>query len=44
MSDPHVDPFETQLHGKFAREQIADVCLGKIPSLDKMVQYVITTQ
>jgi hypothetical protein len=44
MSDPHIDPFETQLYGKFAREQIADVCLGKIPSLDKMVQYVITAQ
>ena len=44
MSDPHIDPFETQLYGKFAREQIADVCLGKIPSLDKMVQYAITAQ
>ena len=44
MSDPHIDPFETQLYGKFAREQIADVCLGKIPSLDKMVQHAITAQ
>ena len=44
MSDPHIDPFETQLYGKFAREQIADVCLGKIQSLDKMVQYAITAQ
>jgi hypothetical protein len=30
VADPYIDPFETQLYGKFAREQMADVCLGKI--------------
>jgi hypothetical protein len=44
MADPYIDPFETRLYGKFAREQLADVCLGKIASLDKMVQFAITTQ
>ena len=44
MADPYIDPFETQLYGKFAREQMADVCLGKIPSLDKMVHFAIDAQ
>jgi hypothetical protein len=44
MADPHIDPFETQLYGKFAREQMADVCLGKIPALDKMVHFAIDAQ
>ncbi len=44
MADPYIDPFETQLYGKFAREQMADVCVGKIPALDKMVQFAIAAQ
>jgi hypothetical protein len=44
MADPYIDPFETQLYGKFAREQMADVCLGKIPALDKMVHFAIDAQ
>ena len=44
MSDPYIDPFETQLYGKFAREQMAEVCLGKVPTLDKMIQFAITAQ
>ncbi len=37
MADPYIDPFETQLYGKFAREQMAAVCLGKIRDFDKAV-------
>jgi hypothetical protein len=44
MADRYIDPFETQLYGKFAREQMADVCAGKIPSLDRMVQFAIGAQ
>jgi hypothetical protein len=44
MADPYIDPFETQLYGKFAREQMTAVCTGKIPSLDKMVQFAVSTQ
>jgi len=44
MADPYIDPFETQLYGKFAREQMLAVCLGKIAALDKMVHFAVDTQ
>ncbi|MFS8065573.1 MAG: hypothetical protein ACMG6S_04295 [Byssovorax sp.] len=44
MADQYIDPFETKLYGKFAREQMAAVCTGKIPSLDTMVQFAINAQ
>jgi len=44
MADPYIDPFETQLYGKFAREQMAEVCTGRVPALDAMVQFAIHTQ
>lgn len=44
MADPYIDPFETQLYGKFAREQMAAVCVGKVPALDAMVRFCIETQ
>jgi hypothetical protein len=44
MADPYIDPFETLIYGNFAREQLAEVCLGKVPKLDAMVAYAIATQ
>jgi hypothetical protein len=44
MSDPYIDPYETKLYGKFACEQMATVCVGKVPSLDPMVHFAITSQ
>lgn len=44
MADQYIDSFETQLYGKFAREQMADVCLGKVPALDSLVHFAIATQ
>lgn len=44
MADPYIDQSETQIYGLFAREQMAAVCLGKIPALDGMVQFAIQTQ
>ena len=44
MADEYIDPFETQLYGKFAREQMAEVCLGRVPALDAMVRFAIHTQ
>ena len=44
MADPYIDPFETQLYGKFAREQMAEVCVGRVPALDAMVAFAIHTQ
>ena len=44
MADPYIDPFETQLYGKFTREQLIEVCLGRIPGLDAMVQFAVAAQ
>jgi hypothetical protein len=44
MADPYIDPFETQIYGKFAREQMAAVCLGRVPELDPMVRFAIAAQ
>ena len=44
MADPYIDPFETKLYGKFAREQMQAVCLGKVPALDPMIQFAILRQ
>jgi hypothetical protein len=44
MADPYIDSHETKLYGKFACEQMATVCLGKVPSLDLMVQFAISSQ
>lgn len=44
MADEYIDPFETQLYGKFAREQMAEVCIGRVPALDAMVRFSIDTQ
>ncbi len=44
MADPHIDGYETKLYGKFSCEQMATVCMGKVPSLDSMVQFAIAAQ
>jgi len=44
MADPYIDPYETKLYGKFSREQMATVCIGKVPGLDHMVQFAISAQ
>jgi hypothetical protein len=44
MADPYIDEFETLIYGKFARDQMAAVCLGKIKELDKMVEFAISIQ
>lgn len=44
MADPYISAFETKAYGKFAREQMSEVCLGKIAALDKMVLFAISAQ
>lgn len=44
MADAYIDQFETQVYGKFAREQMAGVCLGRIEALDGMITYAISAQ
>ncbi|WP_438004068.1 hypothetical protein WME89_35240 [Sorangium sp. So ce321] len=44
MADPYIDPFETKIYGKFAREQMAAVLMGKLPALDGMVEFAIGKQ
>lgn len=44
MADPYIDQFETQIYGKYACEQMEKVCLGRVPKLDPMVQFAISTQ
>jgi hypothetical protein len=44
MSDSYIDPNETQLYGKFAREQLKDVCIGLVPALDGAVAFAIAAQ
>ncbi len=44
MADPHINPFETKVYGKFTREQMAVVLSGLVPGLDKMVEFAIAEQ
>ena len=44
MADLYIDQFETKVYGLYAREQMQEVCLGRIPPLDGMVQYAIAQQ
>lgn len=44
VADPYIDQNETLIYGKFAREQMKAVCLGKIPELDGMVKFAIVAQ
>jgi hypothetical protein len=44
MADPYIDPFETGPYGKFARDQMAAVCIGQEPQLDPMVRFAIAAQ
>ncbi|XXT15894.1 hypothetical protein WME94_37175 [Sorangium sp. So ce429] len=44
MADPYIDPFETKIYGKFAREQMAAVLMGKLPALDGMVEFALGRQ
>ena len=44
MPDPYIDPYETKLYGKFSCEQMGTVCIGKVPPLDPMVQFAISSQ
>ncbi|MEO7331592.1 MAG: hypothetical protein ABI193_23660 [Minicystis sp.] len=44
MADPYIDQYETLIYGKFAREQMHEVCLGKRKQLDGMVQFAISAQ
>jgi hypothetical protein len=44
MSDPYIDQFETQVYGKFAREQMKEVCSGRVPELDPVVAFAIAAQ
>ncbi|WP_437670322.1 hypothetical protein [Sorangium sp. So ce131] len=44
MADPYIDPFETRIYGKFAREQMSAVLTGKVPALDDMLDFAINKQ
>ncbi len=44
MADPYIDAHETQLYGKFARDQLAAVCVGLIPDLDQAVHFCSRAQ
>ncbi|WP_437955077.1 hypothetical protein WME76_26420 [Sorangium sp. So ce119] len=44
MADPYIDPFETKIYGKFAREQMATVLMGKLSALDGMIEFAIGKQ
>lgn len=44
MADPYIDQFETQIYGKFARDQMNEVCRGRVPALDPVVDFAITAQ
>jgi len=44
MADEYIDQFETRVYGSYCREQMEDVCLGRIPPLDDMVRYAIAEQ
>lgn len=44
MADSYIDQFETLVYGKFAREQIQEVCVGREPKLDAMLAFAIEAQ
>jgi hypothetical protein len=44
VADPYIDQFETQIYGLFAREQMKEVCLGRIEKLDPLVHFAIAAQ
>jgi len=44
MADPYIDPYETKAYGKFAREQMAEVLVGKNPVFDHLVEWMIGQQ
>ncbi|MBK8256994.1 MAG: hypothetical protein IPK82_30505 [Polyangiaceae bacterium] len=44
MADPYIDQFETQVYGKYCRDQMQKVCLGRLPKLDGMVEFAIAEQ
>ncbi|MFO0591916.1 MAG: hypothetical protein U0441_30495 [Polyangiaceae bacterium] len=44
MADPYIDPWETQIYGKHACEQIEAICIGRIPKLDGMLKFARDTQ
>lgn len=44
MADPYIDPFETKIYGKFAREQMTAVLTGLVPGLDDMIAFAIGAQ
>ncbi|WP_437599284.1 hypothetical protein [Sorangium sp. So ce590] len=44
MADPYIDPFETKAYGKFAREQMASVLMGKIAALDGVIEFAVDKQ
>jgi len=44
MADPYIDAFETNVYGKFARDQMATVLMGLVPGLDKTLEFAIAEQ
>jgi hypothetical protein len=44
MADPYIDQFETQIYGKYARDQLQKVCMGRVPALDACVKFAIAQQ
>ncbi len=44
MADPYIDPYETQIYGNHACEQMTKICLGRIPELDGMLKFAKDTQ
>jgi hypothetical protein len=44
MADPYIDQFETQVYGKYARQQMVKVCIGRIPEMDGAVKFAIAQQ
>lgn len=44
MADPYIDPHETQIYGPFCRDQMQEVCNGRLKELDGMVRFAITKQ
>jgi hypothetical protein len=44
MADSYIDQHEAVIYGKFAREQLLAVCLGKVPELDGAVRFAVAQQ
>jgi hypothetical protein len=44
MADAYIDQFETLIYGKFAREQMKEVCIGRVPELDAAIEFAISAQ